>query len=200
MNLYSCFFTVVFECVFLFSPISYSQAYLFTTAELVIGNCPSLEFSREMDSETGFKELVVSPSCAKYPMVNLNANNHMEGTADGSTRSLVTCVKNQQGGYDWNTSTFKRERYSSDKQRQLNQKIETRKVFELKAKLEEELGSLPADKADRIRDLIKTLMEPCNNVATDFDVEETGPVEKKKRKKQEAKPPPSVLAQHERNS
>jgi len=43
-------------------------------------------------------------------------------------------------------------------------------------------------------------MEPCNNVATDFDVEETGPVEKKKRKKQEAKPPPSVLAQHERNS
>ena len=32
---------------------------VFTTAEVVIGNCDMLSFTREMDDETGFDELVV---------------------------------------------------------------------------------------------------------------------------------------------
>jgi len=33
---------------------------VFTTAEVVIGNCDMLSFTREMDDETGFDELVVT--------------------------------------------------------------------------------------------------------------------------------------------
>mgnify|MGYP000031852878 CR=1 FL=1 len=32
---------------------------VFTTAEVVIGNCDTLLFTREIDDETGFDELVV---------------------------------------------------------------------------------------------------------------------------------------------
>ena len=32
---------------------------VFTTAEVVIGNCDTLSFTREIDDETGFDELVV---------------------------------------------------------------------------------------------------------------------------------------------
>ena len=32
---------------------------VFTTAEVVIGNCDTLSFTREIDDETGFEELVV---------------------------------------------------------------------------------------------------------------------------------------------
>ena len=32
---------------------------VFTTAEVVIGNCDMLSFTRESDDETGFDELVV---------------------------------------------------------------------------------------------------------------------------------------------
>ena len=32
---------------------------VFTTAEVVIGNCDMLSFTREIDDETGFDELVV---------------------------------------------------------------------------------------------------------------------------------------------
>ena len=34
---------------------------VFTTAEIVIGECCQLEFTREMDDKTGFKELSVHP-------------------------------------------------------------------------------------------------------------------------------------------
>jgi len=34
---------------------------VFTTAEIVIGDCCQLEFTREMDDKTGFKELSVHP-------------------------------------------------------------------------------------------------------------------------------------------
>ena len=33
---------------------------VFTTAEVVIGNCDVLSFTREFDDETGFHELVVT--------------------------------------------------------------------------------------------------------------------------------------------
>lgn len=33
--------------------------YIFTTAEIVIGECSDLEFTREYDDSTGFKELVI---------------------------------------------------------------------------------------------------------------------------------------------
>ncbi len=33
---------------------------VFTTAEIVIGDCTELLFSREMDPRTGFKELVIN--------------------------------------------------------------------------------------------------------------------------------------------
>lgn len=33
---------------------------VFTTAEVVIGNCDMLSFTREMDDATGFDELVVT--------------------------------------------------------------------------------------------------------------------------------------------
>ncbi|XP_078503179.1 bifunctional protein GlmU-like [Lissotriton helveticus] len=33
---------------------------VFTTAEIVIGECSSLQFTREMDERTGFPELVIS--------------------------------------------------------------------------------------------------------------------------------------------
>ena len=32
---------------------------VFTTAEVVIGNCDTFSFTREIDDETGFEELVV---------------------------------------------------------------------------------------------------------------------------------------------
>lgn len=34
---------------------------IFTTAEVVLGECIACEFSREMDDETGFAELTVHP-------------------------------------------------------------------------------------------------------------------------------------------
>ncbi|XP_053301256.1 bifunctional protein GlmU [Pleuronectes platessa] len=34
---------------------------VFTTAELVVGEAPDLQFTREMDEHTGFPELVVQP-------------------------------------------------------------------------------------------------------------------------------------------
>ncbi len=34
---------------------------VFTTAEVVIGECSQLMFNREMDTRTGFHELVISP-------------------------------------------------------------------------------------------------------------------------------------------
>lgn len=34
---------------------------VFTTAEIMIGECSELVFDREMDTETGFHELVVQP-------------------------------------------------------------------------------------------------------------------------------------------
>ena len=33
---------------------------VFTTAEIVIGNMPSVRFSREMDNDTSYKELRIS--------------------------------------------------------------------------------------------------------------------------------------------
>jgi predicted DNA-binding protein with PD1-like motif len=33
---------------------------VFTTAEIVIGNCDGLKFTREMDGQTGYRELVIS--------------------------------------------------------------------------------------------------------------------------------------------
>ena len=33
---------------------------VFTTAELVIGECESLRFTREFDEQTGFKELTIT--------------------------------------------------------------------------------------------------------------------------------------------
>ena len=33
--------------------------FIYTTAEVVIGNCEGLEFTRDMDQDTGFPELVV---------------------------------------------------------------------------------------------------------------------------------------------
>ncbi len=34
---------------------------VFTTAEVVLGECGGAEFSRQMDQRTGFEELVVEP-------------------------------------------------------------------------------------------------------------------------------------------
>ena len=34
---------------------------VFTTCEVVLGECQGAEFRREYDNETGFKELVVAP-------------------------------------------------------------------------------------------------------------------------------------------
>ena len=42
-----------------------------TTAEVVIGNCDILSFTREIDEETGFDELVVKEKvnlCMHYPL------------------------------------------------------------------------------------------------------------------------------------
>ncbi|KAL3873438.1 hypothetical protein ACJMK2_036556 [Sinanodonta woodiana] len=33
---------------------------VYTTAEVVIGNCPNVQFSREIDEDTGYDELVVT--------------------------------------------------------------------------------------------------------------------------------------------
>ncbi|KAK3597399.1 hypothetical protein CHS0354_040126 [Potamilus streckersoni] len=33
---------------------------IYTTAEVVIGNCPNVQFSREIDKDTGYDELVVT--------------------------------------------------------------------------------------------------------------------------------------------
>ncbi|XP_016848982.1 bifunctional protein GlmU [Anolis carolinensis] len=41
-----------------------SDLIVFTTAEIVVGECDGLWFSREMDGSTGFPELVIS-SCSK---------------------------------------------------------------------------------------------------------------------------------------
>uniref|UniRef100_A0A8D0DUD3 PPC domain-containing protein n=1 Tax=Salvator merianae TaxID=96440 RepID=A0A8D0DUD3_SALMN len=41
-----------------------SQLEVFTTAEIVVGECNGLKFTREMDSSTGFPELVTS-SCSE---------------------------------------------------------------------------------------------------------------------------------------
>ena len=40
---------------------------VFTTAEVVIGNCDMLLFSREMDDQTGFDELVVKEKWEHQP-------------------------------------------------------------------------------------------------------------------------------------
>lgn len=37
------------------------EMVVYTTAEVVIGECSDLVYSRELDKRTGFKELVVSP-------------------------------------------------------------------------------------------------------------------------------------------
>lgn len=37
------------------------EMVVFTTAELVIGECSQVVFSREMDTQTGFHELVINP-------------------------------------------------------------------------------------------------------------------------------------------
>ncbi|XP_074844538.1 bifunctional protein GlmU-like isoform X1 [Carettochelys insculpta] len=41
-----------------------SDLQVFTTAEIVIGECTGLQFTREMDDRTGFPELVIS-SCSE---------------------------------------------------------------------------------------------------------------------------------------
>ncbi len=37
------------------------EMVVFTTAEVVIGECSQLMFNREMDTRTGFHELVITP-------------------------------------------------------------------------------------------------------------------------------------------
>ncbi|XP_039384321.1 bifunctional protein GlmU-like isoform X3 [Mauremys reevesii] len=43
-----------------------SDLEVFTTAEIVIGECTGLQFTREMDDRTGFPELVISSRSEKY--------------------------------------------------------------------------------------------------------------------------------------
>ena len=39
----------------------FGELIVFTTAEIVIGDCEQLEFHREYDRETGFGELAIKP-------------------------------------------------------------------------------------------------------------------------------------------
>jgi len=39
--------------------------YIFTTAEIVIGECPQLKFTREHDDSTGFPELVIKSNISE---------------------------------------------------------------------------------------------------------------------------------------
>ncbi len=62
---------------------------VFTTAELVLGECVGHVFSREMDEETGFDELVVTTKLAPVPVTKRIRNGYGNGSNNSSFDSEI---------------------------------------------------------------------------------------------------------------
>ena len=69
------------------------RAIVHTTAEVVVGEASALAFSRVMDPDTGFKELVVAGRDARERGVGGGGGGGDGGSSDGGTGSTMTGCK-----------------------------------------------------------------------------------------------------------
>ena len=94
---------------------------VFTTAEIVLGECVGHVFTRETDDDTGFDELVVTTKLAMAPAPRRNANRSKTtgtngGSGDSETLGKITqqVVEGRNGdGNDISQSENEKKKYSS---------------------------------------------------------------------------------------
>jgi len=71
---------------------------IYTTAEIILGECVGHVFTREMDDETGFDELVVTTKLATAPPPRRRNGSGGGGGGGGSGTSLTTGSSQELGG------------------------------------------------------------------------------------------------------